>query len=123
MKVLLSIKPVFASRIFNGQKEFEYRKNIFKADDIEKVIVYASSPVKRIIGEFEIKCIHHNDIDLLWNNTKEKSGVSEEIFYSYFQNHQKGYAIEIHNVNEYEDPLRLEETYGISPPQSFAYVS
>ena len=30
MKVLLSIKPEFAEKIFNGTKKYEFRKSIFK---------------------------------------------------------------------------------------------
>lgn len=33
MKVLLSIKPEFAERIFNGSKKYEFRKVIFKNPD------------------------------------------------------------------------------------------
>ena len=38
MKVLLSIKPEFAFAIINGSKKFEYRKNIFKNQDISSVV-------------------------------------------------------------------------------------
>ena len=30
MKILLSIKPEYAHKIFSGEKKFEYRKIIFK---------------------------------------------------------------------------------------------
>ena len=30
MKVVLSIKPEFANKIFDGTKKFEFRKSIFK---------------------------------------------------------------------------------------------
>jgi len=54
MNVILSIKPEYAFKIFNGTKLFEFRKAIFKNPAVKKVIVYASSPVQRVIGEFEI---------------------------------------------------------------------
>ena len=38
MKVLLSIKPEFAEKIFNGTKKYEFRKSIFKNKDVDKVI-------------------------------------------------------------------------------------
>lgn len=56
MKVLLSIKPEYAYKIFSGEKKFEYRKIIFKKK-IKSVIVYATKPVGKIIGEFEIEDI------------------------------------------------------------------
>ena len=39
MTVLLSIKPEFAEKIFNGTKKFEFRKSIFKNTDVKKVVV------------------------------------------------------------------------------------
>lgn len=35
----------------------------------------------------------------------------------------KGYAIKIKNINKYTTPLSLKEAYGVTPPQSFVYVS
>jgi predicted transcriptional regulator len=56
MKVLLSVKPEFANKIFSGVKKYEYRRAIFK-NNVNRVIVYASSPVQKLIGEFEIESI------------------------------------------------------------------
>ena len=53
MKVVLSIKPEFANKIFDGSKKFEFRKVIFKNEKIKTVIVYASSPVQKVIGGFK----------------------------------------------------------------------
>ena len=46
MKVLLSIKPEFANKIFEGTKRFEFRKSIFKKE-VKTVVVYASSPLQQ----------------------------------------------------------------------------
>lgn len=52
--VLLSIKPEFTHKIFDGTKKYEFRKKVFKDENIRKVIVYASSPEKKVLGEFDI---------------------------------------------------------------------
>ena len=67
MKILLSIKPEFANKIFEGTKKFEYRRSIFKNQKVTKVVVYASSPVQKIIGEFEIDYILTGPVQSLWN--------------------------------------------------------
>ena len=71
MKVLLSIKPEFALKIFNGSKKYEYRRAIFKNREVSIVIVYASDPIKRVIGEFEIEDILYDEPQLLWLKTKK----------------------------------------------------
>ena len=35
MKVVISIKPEFANKIFDGTKKFEFRKSIFKNEDVK----------------------------------------------------------------------------------------
>lgn len=122
MTVLLSIKPEFAREIFNGKKKFEYRRIIFKKS-VTRIIVYASSPTRKVIGEFSIVGILFEELDSLWSKTKQKSGISREKFETYFSNKEKGYAIKVGKVVRYETPCSLEDLYGIRPPQSFVYIS
>jgi predicted transcriptional regulator len=84
--------------------------------------VYASSPVKSVIGEFEIEEIIHDDIDALWIQTKSKAGISEESFLEYFNNKSKGYAIKIKSQKMYDNPLSLDSLRVSVPPQSFRYL-
>lgn len=121
MKVILSIKPEFVHKILMGEKKFEFRRKIFKKK-VERVIVYSSSPVKAVIGEFIIDKIIENELDLLWKLTKNESGVTEEVFYKYFENKSSGYAIKIKKFQRYEKLLNLSELGLKSPPQSYAYV-
>jgi predicted transcriptional regulator len=121
MKVVLSIKPEFAFKIFDGTKKFEFRRSIFKNENIKSVIVYASSPVQQVIGEFEIDEVLNYDLPTLWNITQEFSGISEKFYYDYFTNKEQGFAIKIKNTNKYSNPKCLKADFNLSPPQSFAY--
>lgn len=121
MTVLLSIKPEFAWLIFDGTKKFEYRKTIFKRK-VEKVVVYASSPISKVIGEFTIEEVLFDDLSELWDKTQHHSGISEQFFYSYFTDKEKGYAIKIRDFTIYEDPQSLHDIYGVHPTQSFVYL-
>jgi predicted transcriptional regulator len=70
MKVLLSIKPEFAEMIFSGSKRYEFRRSIFRNPDVKTIVVYASSPVQKVIGEFEIETIINAELENLWKQTK-----------------------------------------------------
>jgi predicted transcriptional regulator len=118
----LSIKPEFAEKIFSGNKRFEFRRSIFKNRDVSKVIVYASSPISKVIGEFEIADILFKDVKSLWSETKEFSGITEDYFYEYFLGKENGFALEVKRVKRYKRGLCIKETYGKLPPQSFAYL-
>jgi predicted transcriptional regulator len=122
MKVLLSIKPEFALKILNGSKKYEYRRSIFQNKDISTVIVYASNPIKRIIGEFEIEDILLDEPQVLWLKTKNYAGITEEKFFKYFTNKSIGYAIKVRTPRIYTAPLPLNCFMISSPPQSFMYL-
>ena len=49
--VLLSIRPEFVEMILNGEKHFEYRRIPFRRENINRMIIYATSPVCRVVGE------------------------------------------------------------------------
>jgi predicted transcriptional regulator len=121
MKVVLSIKPEFAFKIFDGTKKFEFRKSIFKKSKIKSVIVYASSPIQKVIGEFEIDEVLNHDLTTLWKLTQDFSGISEDFYYDYFANKKEGFAIKIKNTRKYRKPKCLKEDFNLYPPQSFAY--
>lgn len=123
MKVLLSIKPEFAFKIFDGEKKFEFRKVIFKNPDIRTVVVYASSPVQQVIGEFEIDGILSSSPDEIWELTKKYSGISEMYFHEYFENRLVAHAIKIKNTKRYKKPMSLKEDFNVLPPQSYLYLN
>lgn len=123
MKVLLSIKPEFVEKIFSGEKRFEYRKSIFKQPDIDTVVIYSTMPVGMIVGEFKFKSIHKNSPEIIWNETKNRSGVTKDFFDDYFKNKDTAYAIEIEEVYKYKKPLNPHHIFTkFTAPQSFCYL-
>ena len=122
MKIVMSIKPGFAELIFDGKKNFEFRRVLFKNPDVKTIIVYASSPIQKVIGEFEVESILSMKIDALWDQTRQNAGISKKYFMAYFQHKEIGYAIKVGKVKRYKQPKCLQKDFGIKPPQSFAYI-
>jgi len=120
MKVLLSIKPEFVEKIINGEKKFEFRRKIFK-QEVDIVVIYASSPLKLVVGEFVIEDIIKKDLDLLWKITNKYAGINEDYFWQYFKGVEFGYALKIGKLNLYENPIKIER-FGLKPPQSYLYL-
>lgn len=122
MKVLLSIKPEFAYRILDGTKKFEFRKTLFKRRDIERIIIYASSPVQAVLGEFTIAKILTNDVENIWEETKYGAGITKEYYQEYFSSKDTANAIEVGKCKRYGKPKKLSDFNLSYAPQSFAYV-
>jgi predicted transcriptional regulator len=118
---LLSIKPEYAEAIFDGRKRFEFRRSIFR-EDVRVVIVYMSSPVMQVVGEFSVEGIITDDVDALWNRTEAQAGIDRHKFMDYFAGRNVGHAIKIGKVKRYGRPQNLQKMYGVRPPQSFLYL-
>jgi len=123
MKVILSIKPEYAERILSGEKKFEFRKNIFKNKDVDTVLIYATMPVGKVIGEFKVGDILMHTPTELWHKTKRYAGISHKFFEDYFHCREKAFAITVKNPKRYLSPLDLNDiSPGAKAPQSFRYV-
>ncbi len=122
MKVLLSIKPEYVDKIFAGTKKYEFRKSMFKRKDVSVVVIYASAPICRIVGEFQIEDILSDDVKKVWERTHEYSGVTEDFYLSYFCSRKVATAIQIGQIRKYST-ARLLSDYNITQaPQSFCYI-
>ena len=121
--ILLSIKPQFVKSIFSGSKQFEFRRRIFKDRNVKRVIIYATAPISKVVGEFEIDEIIETEIPRLWERTEKYSGIPKSYFEAYFDGLETGYALKIGKVKEYSYPLELQTDFNVkSPPQFFMYI-
>ena len=89
---------------------------------MKKVVVYASSPIQKIIGEFEIDRIIMHDLETLWDKTRKYSGITEDFFFEYFGDKEHGFAIKIKSTRLYRKPRSIRADYNLFPPQSFLYL-
>jgi len=122
-KVLLSIKPDFAEKIFADEKDYEFRRVIFAQKNVTTVVVYASSPVQKVIGHFEIEEILQENIAQLWRETRHAAGVAKSCFERYFAGKKTGYALKIKSRKRYKTEKCLRKDFHIQyPPQSFRYL-
>ena len=123
MRVLLSIKPEFVDKIFAGTKKYEFRKSLFKNSEVRHVVIYASAPIKRVVGEFEIDGILSDDVDVVWDKTQEYAGVTKAFYESYFQNKKNANAIKIGRIKKYDKTKSLSDYNIKQAPQSFCYIN
>lgn len=117
MNAILSIKPEFVKEIVTGKKLFEYRKSVFKRP-VEKVYIYASAPISKVVGEFRPVDILSGAPDEIWERTRYSAGISEQFYDEYFAGRTEAFAILIQNLKIYETPKELP----FHAPQNFRYV-
>ncbi|MGY2683187.1 ASCH domain-containing protein [Pseudomonas tolaasii] len=123
MKVLLSIKPEYARKILSGEKKFEFRKVGFNDTSVSTVIIYATKPVGKLVGEFEILRVIVGSPSKVWECTKKHAGIDRHFFDSYYHGKEQAVAIAVGKVRQYAEPKCLSELgVGTTPPQSFRYI-
>lgn len=120
-RIIISINPEHVQNIISGIKKYEYRTKAAKSD-VDKIIIYETTPIKKIVAEVEILEVLMMKPEDLWNITKEYSGVTKSFFDNYFKDRDIAYAYKLGKVKVYSKPKSLED-FGLTyAPQSFAYV-
>lgn len=122
MSVLLSIKPEFAEKILTGEKRFEFRR-VIPTRDVERVVVYASSPVCRLVGEFTVRRVVSAKPQALWRLTRSHAGITKRYFDAYFKGRTEAHAFEVESTLRYDEPINPKSLrQSFRPPQSFLYL-
>jgi predicted transcriptional regulator len=118
LKALLSINPEHVESILRGTKKFEFRK-VGSRRSVNRIVIYSTAPVSMIVGEVEVTGTVGGSPEEVWRQTAEHSGISKELFDSYYAGKEKAIAYRLGEVSEHESPQRLADVGVTSAPQSF----
>jgi len=121
-KILMPINPVHVEKIMYGIKKYEYRKILPKKREIDTMLIYSTSPIKKVVGEAEILEILIDNKEVIWNKTKDNSGIDKLFYDKYYKNKEIAVAYKLGKITKYNKPKELKE-FGINYyPQSFVYL-
>jgi len=126
--LLMSIRPQYANKIFEGSKTVELRRIKPKLlSDGDLVFVYVSSPIKSLLGAFVVSSVLEKPLAGLWNVVRNRAGISKSEFLNYYAGTESGVAIFIKDVWLLPKPIHLtdlrRQMKDFHPPQSFRYTS
>lgn len=120
--ILLPIKPEYVNKIIEQTKLYEYRRVKCKKE-INKIVIYSTSPIKKVVAEVEILKIISNSPNKLWNDTKKYSGISKTKYMKYFENKNIAFAYKLGKVTVYDNPKTLKDLGINYYPQSYVYLN
>lgn len=121
LTMLLSIKPMYADKILQGEKLYEFRKIRCKKE-VNKILFYATAPQSQVVGEAYIDCVLENTPAQIWKVAKSAAGITRKCFFEYYSKKEVAIAYKLKNVTMYDKPKRLS-SYGVAhPPQSYVYI-
>lgn len=123
MQILLSIRPEFAELILDGSKAYEFRRVLFRDRSVRSVLIYATKPVGKVIGRFDISKVISGPPAAIWKQTKHQAGVTHAVFAAYFAGRHVAHALAVAKTTRFRKPLELNQILasGVAP-QSFTYL-
>lgn len=121
-RILMPINPEYVNEILAGRKRYEYRKIKAKRNNIDKMIIYSTSPIMKVVAEIDIKEILEEDPEKLWEMTKNESGITKDFYNKYYKNKNTAIAYKLGKIMIYDKPKNLYDIGINYVPQSFVYL-
>ena len=123
--LFIAVKPEYANKLISGQKDIELRKMRPHVQPGDYVIIYASAPVKAVLGFGRIKNIIECNPMNLWERYSNRLGISKQSYFSYYNGYHKAIGIEFDMIKTVT-PIGLEDLRKVDPcfqpPQIYRYV-
>lgn len=124
--LFIAVKPEYANKLISGQKDIELRKMRPHIQQGDYVIIYASAPVKAVIGFGKVKNIIECTPEEMWTRHSIRLGIMRNDFDLYYANHKKSIGIEFDIIKPIP-PIKLMELKKVDPnfhpPQIYRYVT
>lgn len=125
--LLISIKPKYAEMIFNGVKTIELRRKFPKVKKGTFVMIYASSPIKAVIGIGIVDDVTSGNPLSFWPSVKQNAGVTLQEFKNYYEDSSVAVGIHLKEISRLPRPLNLSQLREVwpkfHPPQGYHYLS
>lgn len=120
---LFSIHPKYAEAILAGTKSVEFRRTPL-ADDVTHVVVYATAPMKMVVGIFEVDGVEALSPSSAWRKFGDVGAIDQASFKTYYAGASTAHVIKVGRAHRIASPLPLAEIDpALRPPQSFQYLS
>ena len=124
--LFIAVKPEYANKLISGKKDIELRKMKPNVQPGDYVIIYASAPVKAVIGFGKVKTIIECTPKCLWERYSNRLGINEQSYFSYYDGYHKAIGIEFDMIKSVM-PIELEELRRVDPnfqpPQIYRYIT
>jgi predicted transcriptional regulator len=119
---LFSIHPRYAEAILDGSKQVEFRRQGLP-EDVTHVVIYATAPVQRIIGVFEVAGVEKQSPQEAWAGYQAVGAIEKEAFDRYYEGTESAFVIKVRNPKAFEVPFALGDVdESLRPPQSYMYL-
>jgi predicted transcriptional regulator len=119
---LFSIHPGYAQAILDGTKQVEFRKTA-PAPDIKIALIYATAPVMKVVGYFEISEVVRATPQALWGRFGAVAGIGKADYDTYYGDAAQACGVAVARAQALAEPVALSSLRpDLRAPQSFQYL-
>jgi predicted transcriptional regulator/DNA-binding XRE family transcriptional regulator len=125
--VVMSIRPRYSEKIFEGKKTVELRRRFpVSAPRGTIAYIYSTAPASALIGSTEIENVVKLPVSEIWKMFGKFAQITKVDFDNYFAGVDSGFALKLVNPRSFSRPINLAELrdrFDFEPPQSFLYAT
>jgi predicted transcriptional regulator len=123
---LLSVKPRFADALLDGLKTVEIRRRRAHLADGSLCLLYASSPLRALVGVIRVRETDTDTAEALWTRYGELAAISRAEFDTYLRGSTRPCAIVIEAAVRFPHAIALAELRrrqnDFVTPQSYRFL-
>ena len=124
--IVLSLKPRYAEAILSGVKTVELRRIEPKISVPTRALIYASAPVKALLGTCIVERVTTDRLAVLWKSYGLRTGLPHAEFRGYFEGLEVGSALALSGARRFSRRIPLADLRASRrmerPPQSYSYI-
>lgn len=107
---LIPLRPQYWDMYRDGSKIWELRKISHSPRGVDGLIIYATAPVSRIVGEVDLISTHVGYVNDVWDAVKDGCGITRKQYDLYYQDQEIAIAYRLGNVYEYPTGLWMHSS-------------
>lgn len=120
--IIISMAPKSAEALFDNPEKNVVFYKVTPANKVLRVIVYATAPVKKVVGEFDLQEIKIAATSTIWRNFSKASVISKKEYDAYYEGKDKAHAMISKKTYKYRNPKDLKEYNMTKGPSGFQYL-
>lgn len=124
--IVLPLKPPYAEAILSGVKTVELRRIEPKISVPTRALIYATMPVKALLGTCIVESVTTGRLAVLWKAYGSRTGLAHAEFRDYFEGLEAGSALVLSGARRFGRRIPLADLRASRrmerPPQSYSYV-
>lgn len=120
--IIISMAPKSAEALFDNPEKNVVFYKVTPANKVLRVIVYATAPVKKVVGEFDLQEIKIAATSTIWKNFSKASVISKKEYDAYYEGKEKAHAMISKKTYKYRNPKDLSDYNMSKGPSGFQYL-